>query len=1437
MATKSYDGSSTQEISFTADLAGNLLQVSNIDGWSEYRSGDDLIIFSSDKTNYLRVIGAYASATKLDFIEYFFDGKSSGEIRSVSTISPTPVSGLHFIAGTFENDTIDGASASSLSATGYLGDDKITGTVGRDYLGGNEGNDTIIGLDGNDVLLGGAGDDIINGGDGDDYLYGGDGDDVIVANGGHNEIYAGAGDDEIRFEALNADSNTRGRYISEEGNDHIDLLGASWVDIRFDETSTTHNTLINFTENERTIEGVTLGSYSARDQLGYVDTYGGIANGAYFVGTYMDDIAFFDKDFKWAITTGNDEITILTDNVSGILEGDGWNAYEDVGLDWDINSSTFDYVGEDGQSYTITVNGTLTGLRGSMNNDILRGGAGDDIINGGNGDDTLNGGEGDDTINGGDGDDTLDGGEGDDIYEYWGYEGIDIITEASGFDTIVFKEDHNINAGWGSPFRDGNDLVYLANNEISGFRVVDHFVDANKSIEAFEYEGAGYTILIRNSDIPINSSEFSELIVGTIGNDTLIGASSATGNFSEIYGYEGDDYIDNSNGIKSWIEAGDGSDTIIGSAFTDRIRGQGEKDIIHGNDGDDTLHGGNGDDALFGGNGNDDLDGGSGVNRLEGGEGNDTYSFAYNGADTISDSGGNNDTLYLIARNADDTPYFGDAYVENDKLIFVSSKNSSHTLTIEDAFSAAGRIEKITFHAESGRWSDYTLRIASVDDNIDGSDISYWGTHSDDVIQMNDGYNEAYSSIGNDTILAGDGGSWISAGEGDDKIVGGIGVDYIVADNFYTANTGADLISGGGGDDVIHLAASKAYSRWLSAKNVSSEFQTGTQELINLKNFLKTEDVVDGGADADTIHLDSGNIALFLHDAFSAFHEEASLSKDSYGNKSVQRIDNIENIYGYDGDNLIDLTSPDYSMAGQNIKISGGNGDDIIWGSNADENILGDAGNDVLFGGAGTNILTGGSGADEFQFTHTSIADTISDYSKADGDVLKFYVRSGAPEATAEFSITGNQLVWGDISITLDGYTNLSGNDLTIKKQIIGSTLLEDVLITELPPSLSISLSKDAKTFIADGLNAERDVQIVSEKLSGFYKGINGANAIFRTLENETVTKQDAVTVSNQGIFITSDAGYMLSLEFTNFSPSSLNQLQTMFENANDINDINLTGGFQRITLADPDGSTLLKLNHSSSGITWENPNADAGVVDTFMIKGSFENQIKDYIDFIKNVDAAANTQQSPSNLMNFVEEVNSLIQLDGISATSDGKTVFDFTAKEDGTLTLTLMGTGGDHVLEFGLGLDGIEKIGTDIIALAGGEDAFFNMLIEDQMSNNIQQYLSDISNLDEIELTLGYDFANKELIDIKLTDFSRLDSLNVDPFILKDLKIFDSSTDELRITTVANPTGEVVINLVGYNQYEVSSAIETVSSYAYNDFGILLEELFIPDQNLLML
>ena len=130
---------------------------------------------------------------------------------------------------------------------------------------------------------------------------------------------------------------------------------------------------------------------------------------------------------------------------------------------------------------------------------------------------------------------------------------------------------------------------------------------------------------------------------------------------------------------------------------------------------------------------------------------------------------------------------------------------------------------------------------------------------------------------------------------------------------------------------------------------------------------------------------------------FLGFIHQWSLAPIATGEQSKARLENIEQITGNDSDvNLIDLTSPDYSLDGQSITVDGAGGRDIIWGSDADEIIIGGDGDDELFGGAGTNVLTGGAGADEFQFTMTSKKDSVTDFNAAEGDTLKFFNTGGA---------------------------------------------------------------------------------------------------------------------------------------------------------------------------------------------------------------------------------------------------------------------------------------------------------------------------------------------------------------------------------------------------------------------------------------------------------
>jgi len=245
----------------------------------------------------------------------------------------------------------------------------------------------------------------------------------------------------------------------------------------------------------------------------------------------------------------------------------------------------------------------------------------------------------------------------------------------------------------------------------------------------------------------------------------------------------------------------------------------------------------------------------------------------------------------------------------------------------------------------------------------------------------------------------------------------------------------------GAGDDTIIVGGSQTFSSSYQAVNTSSTTQVGTGDKVTLEGMLRVEDVIDGGADTDTIELGEGNVALFLHDAFSGFHSSLQLSSDSTGEQSKARLENIEQITGSDGNNIIDLTSPDYSLAEQSIEVDGGLGADIIWGSDANETIKGGDGDDELFGGAGTNVLTGGLGADEFQFTMTSENDSVTDFNAAEGDTLKFF---NTGDATFDKnSVTANSE--GD-GISIEYSHNDQVQSLNISLGLSSSSVTNDLL-------------------------------------------------------------------------------------------------------------------------------------------------------------------------------------------------------------------------------------------------------------------------------------------------------------------------------------------------------------------------------------------------------
>ncbi|NBP88241.1 MAG: calcium-binding protein, partial [Planctomycetia bacterium] len=225
---------------------------------------------------------------------------------------------------------------------------------------------------------------------------------------------------------------------------------------------------------------------------------------------------------------------------------------------------------------------------GSPGNDILDGGTANDVLLGGDGDDDCDGGEDDDTIDGGNGNDTLVGDKGNDR-----------IRGGRGNDKI-----------WGDDVAGvwtGSDIDVNADN-----------IEGGEGYNTI-YGGPGYDVIYAISEA-----------VGVLGSS---GATKAyPGSVSFVTG-----------SFASFIDGGDGNDSIYGTADRDYLAGGFEADYIETGDGGDFVNAGPGNDGVivaagnaevYLGDGNDIVDGGDGENWIEGGPGDDKI-FARGGSDTV----------------------------------------------------------------------------------------------------------------------------------------------------------------------------------------------------------------------------------------------------------------------------------------------------------------------------------------------------------------------------------------------------------------------------------------------------------------------------------------------------------------------------------------------------------------------------------------------------------------------------------------------------------------------------------------------------------------------------------------------------------------------------------------------------------------------------------
>ncbi|QVN02020.1 retention module-containing protein [Pseudomonas rhodesiae] len=377
------------------------------------------------------------------------------------------------------------------------------------------------------------------------------------------------------------------------------------------------------------------------------------------------------------------------------------------------------------------------------------------------------------------------------------------------------------------------------------------------------------------------------------------------------------------------------------------------------------------------------------------------YTSSWWGSNVTFDSKVNGYTYTLGQSTPVTATIYGQTQVIVDKDGKVYSYNSSGTKTFEGYVVSDGHGGfNVAGAASSSGWTDYALEYAkdaytalttSVAGGVEVQAIGLGNNVDKDMLQKYFDTDKTVSTIDTAKLA--------------DTITG------------HTADTGADSVSGGSGNDIIF------------GDLISYNGQEGSAAL---KAFAaeKLSTTVD--------HIDDRTLHQYITEHVQDIGALASAS-NIYGTKDG-------------GDTLI-----------------GNAGNDILFGQGGNDTLSGGAGNDILVGGKGNDILTGGAGADTFVWlkgdTNTNGGfDRITDFKHGEGDKLDLsdllqgnndnnlskYLQlttDASGNSTLSVSSTGSFTASGggtaDVTIKVDGanwgagssaINNLiAGGDLTVK--------------------------------------------------------------------------------------------------------------------------------------------------------------------------------------------------------------------------------------------------------------------------------------------------------------------------------------------------------------------------------------------------------------------
>lgn len=173
---------------------------------ADTQTGNDTVVFAGSSAT----TGLTATIVDEDVIIHSTRAVTAAD-GTVSQVAGATLHLSHYVQGgsslsssisaiTFQDG--GAISLSQLLASSVVGgatDDTLDGGLFVDHIDGGAGNDQIHGGAGNDILIGGTGNDRLFGNSGKDTLEGGDGNDILRGGYGSDILRGGAGDDTYVF--------------------------------------------------------------------------------------------------------------------------------------------------------------------------------------------------------------------------------------------------------------------------------------------------------------------------------------------------------------------------------------------------------------------------------------------------------------------------------------------------------------------------------------------------------------------------------------------------------------------------------------------------------------------------------------------------------------------------------------------------------------------------------------------------------------------------------------------------------------------------------------------------------------------------------------------------------------------------------------------------------------------------------------------------------------------------------------------------------------------------------------------------------------------------------------------------------------------------------------------------------------------------------------